>query len=1141
MVDTRPPGTIYFASDDKKVEFQDYSDYRLWGSNNQAKESEYVSTIEDTFFDTMTNISAMMDMSFYTHCGAEKENIKNNGNVVGKGYKYGVPKVDKYGNKTPVLDIYGNQAYDDNGDPMYELEDNPDLKGLAFKNSFIYDDVTRRKYQYCVVNDKGDIVQVYPDELIWKTTTEERLNTAIEKGTSRMEFSVSDGTKENTVSYTFTQTSADLYGKTIPNNSQGITGYFDMGWANTTGSLYGTGYEVLSGDSSVWEYPVIYQETKNENRSYSGSNVSANLGLTERCMDITNIVKSLYNTRINREFTCKAGNTLSEVMNMPFPVAQANGSLGSVDADIIAAQSKGGGGSYLLTDTVSYPEIDSNGDVPSIDPDGEKYPLAKAKVKLVCSVLIPITIQMGNSYYVTTTYDGKTKKEKKVDIRYLKSASKTITNMNTLQSVVTTVLPGVTFTKKSNTLYEIESSSILEIPSGIKYIYGKLGISSGTHTTKQSRVVSCSSYVPGCHPDTLFNGGSGWVSNAFHPRTQSFVVDLVRAPLCISQRDYRTRESSVDYSNCKCPDENCSAHTNTCAIAANMLGKNWDSSSPKCPEGHSLEGAEGAIITPGDGIMTYEYAPMFNENPFITQVSIAAMEGCSVSVSVKNTKQDEWRSIMPKNSSKETNLNINIDPKDPDSRVRARYIQVVCTPKEETIMVSFNVVRIENYEIECSGDFSEYEDFSFVGYKIKNYDIVSEQVNEEKTSCIFYVNKIINGTEEFFDDDFETITFSIKKYVCGIKSFSVNGFHYIDTPTDLEYKTDDGTKKLKYLTITDVEDLFYTNIDTHTASYTLGKYPSKIYSVAVGRVGDGGIELEETDSKDNLVWNVERVMITDRNDNVCTIKKITGGYYFYDPKHNTIVIPKKDAEGEKWSNFENEIRGKGLNVSYLPTRLTVRFFSGNGKEITLRAEANGDGPSYQLEKDAIQYISSASQQSIEDCGVTTKMLDAFGNEIKGKKIDWICSNERPCCLSIEQASRRVQVLNIDTTNSGEFRKPKFIGNEIATNNDDMAFVELFGDAQSKCFGRCVTDVTFTGAPNRILSGDIVVVAKAYTQRTINTGNGDVTYYERTGGLANGCLIVKCPPADAGEGLCTETMGLPKIIIYAKERNPKDPV
>lgn len=1133
-VDTRPPGTIYFASDDKKVEFQDYSDYRLWGANNQAKESEYVSTIEDTFFDTMTNLSAMMDMSFYTHCGAEKEDIKNKGNVVGKGYKYGVPKLDKDGNKTPVLDIYGNQAYDDNGDPMYELEDNPDLKGLAFKNSFIDDDVTRRKYQYCVVNGKGDIVQVYPDELIWKTTTEERLNTAIARGTSRMEFSVSDGTKENTVSYTFTQTSEELYGKTIPNNSQGITGYFDMGWTNTTGSLYGTGYEVLSGGSSVWEYPVIFQETTNENRTYGGSNVVANLGLTERCMDITGVVTSLYNTRINREFTCKAGNTLSEVMNMPFPVPQANGSLGSVDEDIIAAQSNGGDGSYLLTDTVSYPEIDSSGDIPSIDPDGEKYPLAKAKVKLVCSVLFPIKVQASSSYYSMTKTDEKTKKTKKVDTKY---GAKTITNMETLQSVVTTILPGVTFTKRSNTLYEIESSSILEIPSGAKYIYGKLGISSGTHTTKQSRVVSCSSYVPGSHPDTLFSGGGGWVSNAFHPRTQSFVVDLARAPLCISQRDYRARASSVDYSNCKCPDENCSAHTNTCAIAANMLGKKWDNSSPKCPEGHSLEGVDGAISTPGDGIMTYEYAPMFNENPFITQVSITAMEGCSVSVSVKNTKQDEWRSIMPKNSNKETELDIIIDPKDPDSRVRARYIQVVCTPKEETISASFNVVRIENYEIECSGDFSEYEDFSFVGCKIESYDVVSEQVNEEKTSCIFYVNK--NLDEE--DITFETVTFSLKRYVCGITKFSVNGFHYIDTPTELEYKTNDGTQRLKYLTITDVEDLFYTNIDTHTASYTLGKYPSKIYSVAVGRTGDGGIELEETNDKNNLVWNVESVTIEDKNAHAYVIKKITGGNYFYDPEHNTIILPKKDGDGEKWGNFENAIRGKGLNVSYIPTRLIVRFFSGNGKEITLRAEANGEGPSYQLEKDAIQYISLASQQNMEDCGSTTKMIDASGNEISGKKIDWICSNERPCCLSIEQASKRVQVMNIGTTNSGEFRKPSFMGNEIATNNDDMAFVELFGEAQSRCFGRCITDVTFTGAPNRILSGNIGVIAKAYTKRTIDTGNGSVTYYERTGGLANGCLIVKCPPADAGEGLCTETMGLPTIIIYAKERNPKDPV
>lgn len=1133
-VDTRPPG-IYYTSDEE-VEFQDYSDYRLWGSNNQAKESEYVSTIEDTFFDTMTNISAMMDMSFYTHCGAEKEDIKNKGNIVGKGYKYGVPKLDGNGNKIPVLDIYGNQAYDDNGDPMYELEVNPDLKGLAFQNSFIDENVTRRKYQYCVVNDENDIVQVYPDELIWKTTTEKQLNTAIAKGTSRMEFSVSDGTKENTVSYTFTQTSSDLYGKTIPNNSQEITGYFDMGWTNTTGSLYGNGYSVLSNEDSAWEYPVIFQATTEESRNYSGSNVTANFGHSERCIDITNIVKSMYNTRINRGFRCEAGNTLSEVMNMKFPVPQAKGTLGNVDADIINAQSSGGGGSYLLTDTVSYPEMDSSGDVPSIDPDGEKYPLASAKVKLVCSVLFPIKIQAENSYYVMEKTDEKTKKTKNVDVKY---GEKTITNMETLKSIIGVILPGTTFSKKSNTLYEIESSNVLEIPSGEKYIYGKIGISSGIHSTKQSRVISCSSYVPGSHPDNLLNGEGGWISNAFVPRTQSFIIDLVRTPLCISQRDYRVRESSIDYSNCKCPDENCLAHTNTCAVAANILGKSWNNSSPLCPSGHSLEGAEGAISVPGDGIMTYEYAPMFNENPFITKVSISAIEGCKFSVSVKNTSHDEWRSIMPKNlNENETNLDINIDQSNPDNRVRARYIQVVCTPKEEDINVSFNVIRIENYEIECSGDFSEYEDFSFVGCKIGDVEVVSEQVNEEKTSCIFYVNKNLSE----LGIELVTVDFSIKRYICGINNFSVYGFHYIDTPTDLEYDTNNGKQKLKYLTITDVEDMFYTNIDTHTPAYTLSKYPSKIYSVSVGRVGDGGIELEESSNKSNLLWQVETMQITDsRTNETYNIKKIIGGNYFFDPRNNTIILPKKDSEGEKWGDFESAIRGKGLNVSYIPTRLVVRFFSGNGKEVTLRAEAHGEGPSYQLEKDAIQYIMADSKQNLEDCGTSGKMLDVSGNEIKGKKIEWICSNEIPCCLSIEQASRRVQILNIDTTNSGEFRKPQFMGNEIANDNNDNAFVELFGEAQSRCYGRCVTDVTFTGAPNRILSGNINVEAKAYTQRTVDTGNGTITYYERTGGLANGCLIVKCPPADAGEGLCTETMGLPTIIIYAKERSLKEPV
>lgn len=1111
FVDERPPGVHYYSDD---VEFQDYSDYRLWGSNN-PKEAALVSTIENRFFDTMTNLPAMMDMEFYTNVGTEKEDIYINDKKAGKGYKYMVQITDEDGNPLDVP--------------------NENLKGMAFQNITIIPEVSERKYQYCLINSDGDLIQSYPNETIWKVNSEKQLEDTIEKYTSTFEFSVSDGSKENSVSYTFTQTNSKLYNDFVPHNSQGITGYFDMSWTNTTGSIYGTGYKVESSKGEVWDYPVIFQEGGTGSGGYGGSTAEEQIGNVTRCIDCTSVVKKLYDTRIERSFGCKAGNTLDEVTKMKFPTINLEGALLSADSDCLLANQKADADEdehsddYNLADCNSYPKLDSDGILPSISPDGDKYELAEKKAVITCSVLFPITIYKENSYYVKKEKDEKTDKETTKDVALGK---KTITTMASLESTIKTVLPDVTFEKKSSTEYEITSTSVLEIPSGDKYIYGSLGISSGTHPIQQSRVVTCSSYVPGYHPSNLFNGTSGgWVFNSFRPQTQNFVVDLVRAPLLLKQRDYRFEPSSVDYSNCKCWDENCLAHDTTCSVAANLRGVHWNSSSSICPFGHDLEqgSTEGKIEKPGDGIMTYEYAPMFSPDPFIKTIEITP-KNCKWSVAIKYSKHDEWQTISDNDVSKSGKQTITIDYNDPDKRKRARYVKVNCIPEEQDVSYSFDVIEFKNFEVKCKGDFSEFEDFSFAGYTFdaggEKIKIVSMSINENQDECTFYVG--VDLTEEGFS--VSKVEIQAKKYIGGIESMAIKGFHYIDQPIP------EDVKELKFLTITDAEDEWYTNIDVKTTKYTLGHYPTKIYSVQVGQPNEGGIVLTESTSKDNLLWTTEDVTLTDAGKQY-KIKKITGGQYYYDPYFNTITIPKKSSDGLKWNEFEKELIGTNIRVSHLPSRLSVRYFSGNGKSVVLFAEAAGNGPSYQLEKDAIQVIETTS--AFESNGTTGKMIDVSGSIINGKSFDWTCYNELPCTLGIEQSSRRVQTGKINaTTSSGEFRKPTFMGNEIADKDNDDAFVELFGNHQEGCWGRCQTEMVFTGAPNRIISGKISVKAKDYTQKTVQLDeNKSVTYYERTGGLNNGCLIVKIPVTNASGGLDTQTMGLPTLLIYAKEKKP----
>ena len=119
--------------------------------------------------------------------------------------------------------------------------------------------------------------------------------------------------------------------------------------------------------------------------------------------------------------------------------------------------------------------------------------------------------------------------------------------------------------------------------------------------------------------------------------------------------------------------------------------------------------------------------------------------------------------------------------------------------------------------------------------------------------------------------------------------------------------------------------------------------------------------------------------------------------------------------------------------------------------------------------------------------------------------------------------------------AGEFRKPSFTGKEICNQleNDD-AFIKLFGDHCESCYGQCETEVTLTGAPNRIISGTLEFTAKAVSRGSVYVGGKTIYYKERTGGLDNGMLIVSCSPVSSGGGRMTVCYGIPELLIYAKE-------
>ena len=116
-------------------------------------------------------------------------------------------------------------------------------------------------------------------------------------------------------------------------------------------------------------------------------------------MDVTDIVQKLYNKRINRVFYANAGCTLDEIKAWGFYETLKSEKLSAMDDDVLLQNiqaDKQEDGSYLLTDVDTYPDVNGDvSDVPSIDPDGEKYELAEKKATLMIQMSFPLIVN-GN-------------------------------------------------------------------------------------------------------------------------------------------------------------------------------------------------------------------------------------------------------------------------------------------------------------------------------------------------------------------------------------------------------------------------------------------------------------------------------------------------------------------------------------------------------------------------------------------------------------------------------------------------------------------------------------------------------------------------------------------------------------------------
>jgi hypothetical protein len=116
-------------------------------------------------------------------------------------------------------------------------------------------------------------------------------------------------------------------------------------------------------------------------------------------------------------------------------------------------------------------------------------------------------------------------------------------------------------------------------------------------------------------------------------------------------------------------------------------------------------------------------------------------------------------------------------------------------------------------------------------------------------------------------------------YQGGVDLFSVYGAH------SLKEEGQRDESKNKFVVITDQWDEYKTIFNSSDNRYSLMEAPTAIKSVAVGK-GCGSVILEESDNKNNLLWETTPTevyyMNVDGFMQSVKVEKITGGNYFYD-------------------------------------------------------------------------------------------------------------------------------------------------------------------------------------------------------------------------------------------------------------------
>ena len=792
---------------------------------------------------------------------------------------------------------------------------------------------------------------------------------------------------------------------------------------------------------------------------------------------------------------------------------------------------------YLLTDPFHYPMME-NGIVKHPATPGDKIDSILNGISLISSHTAPyvitdiknrVSFKVNNSGTVlSNTLTNGTK-----------AIDDIVTELNTLFGTA-----DFEFSNASGYLKVIGKTNTysLEFFEETTSAFPTFGFTYGIYRKESNRIISVTKSETGYTPDGLLactpfkltgNTISGGVPQARNPwiyivqndTAQNFVVDMLNMPFESERRDWRETAPHWETGNAICQNKQCPIGQRGWTVdqwkayVQSGTNQSWNmvqTNSTKCSEcGFDLTtpGA-GAVQIGGDGVKTYTYQDYFAEDAFITKIKVDSMGSIptlmvhrtSYSVQIKASTNDYWETVLSVFYIQSQDKYFWIDDKGVEHletsvpiewdfrkrRLRARYIRFTSTSNRYPIVFEGAGLWDDiNKRYNIQNDFIEGY---FVGCKIETGTAYGTYTN---TKNITNNNKVSSGGLNYVRVDgaipVENVYYKITKYqfIGGCAKFEVYGTNYLTSD----------------ITITPSAEIETFSFTGGATQFTMTNQPTQIVGVWAGNV-ESNVELEPVDTivPSSFTWITKIFEVNDTNGNPVSFKLLMGGKYYYQYSTNNIILPTVDQYGQNIYAVNQNIDPTVFSREVIPSTVTVKYWQGAGVGITFDLQADGRGPSYQVEREAVNEILSV----LDGLGKSVP-LGGNGKEFK-RDVKWYCYNHDPVIWQTQTKT--------------------LFGNELGSDWSIGKFKEIFGQ-HATLVGAIPAKgtVTIYGASDVVLSGTLLVQAPPITTHTI----GAYTWTEKTGGINEPGFLIEIDVNKEGGHRKSLAYSAPGIIIYAKEK------